>query len=143
MKFLFEKKFEFSKLTEFEHTYLNYVVYIDHLYSTKKDDDDNDEPLDLGLDWVGILVSNDTEVTTDEFVKTELEKRYDLYKGISFMEELREGKGRNSRDMYHILRDTYCVHPNDFDVKEVMTMFGVVFHLMNKEMERESLTAIG
>ncbi len=146
MKFLIQKHFDFSKLDELEHRYLNHVVYLDYLYSKKKwDDEDDDTTFDLSMDWSHIIMEIDTEMSCEEngWEDTELEKKFDLWEGLEVISYLRNSKKEKCWEMYLLLYDTYCVHPNDFDVKEVMTMFGVVFHLMNKEMERESLTAIG
>lgn len=142
MKFLIEKHFDFSKLTELEHQYLNHVVYLDYLYSKKKDDDD-DSTFDLMMDWTHIIMKNDTEMSCEEngWEDTDLEKKFDLWEGLEVISYLRNSKKEKCWEMYLLLYDTYCVPPNEFDVKGVMTMFSVVFHLMNKEMGEPSLTA--
>ncbi len=143
MKFLIEKDFDFSKLTELEHQYLNHVVYLDYLYSKKKDDDDDDSTFDLMMDWTHILMKVDPQWGTmeNEWDDTELEKKFDLMKGLELIQFLRNSKKESCWDMYCILYDSYCVDPKDFDVKEKMEMFKFLFNLLEKEMGEPSLTA--
>lgn len=142
MKFLFEKDFDFSKLTELEHQYLNHVVYLDYLYSKKKDDDD-DSTFDLMMDWTHILMKVDPQWGTmeNEWDDTEFEKKFDLIKGLELIQFLRNSKKEFCWDVYCILYDSYCVDPKDFDVKEKMEMFKFLFNLFEKEMGEPSLTA--
>ncbi len=135
MKFLKDKKFDFTQLTELEHRYLNYVVYLDYLYSMKKEDDDSDDTFDLTMDWTGILITHDTEVRGDwnDWEETELEKKYNLFRGMDFVRYLRNSKNPLCFPIYLFLYDTYCERPSDFNLKEITEMFNMIKDL--KEVE--------
>jgi hypothetical protein len=101
----------------------------------KKEDDDSDDTFDLTMDWTGILICHDTEVRGDwnEWEETELERKFDLWKGIRFMEYLRNSKDPMCFPIYMLLYDVYCERPSDFKLKEITEMFNMIKDL--KEVE--------
>ena len=134
MKFLKEKNFDLTQLTELEHQYLNHIVYLDYLYSKERDKDD-DSTFELMMNWTHILMKVDPDWGTmeNEWDETEMEKRFDLMKGLDLLKCLRNYDHPKSFEIYMFLYDVYCEDPYDFKPKELMKKLEFIKDL--KEVE--------
>ena len=138
MKFLKEKNFDLTQLTELEHQYLNHIVYLDYLYSKERDKDD-DSTFDLMMNWSEIIMEHDTEVRGgwNNWDDTKMEKEYDLMKGLDFIRQLRNYDHPKSFEIYMFLYDVYCVDTNDFksNLKGLMMFLEFIKKELIEEVE--------